>query len=279
VEEKQQAATPESEAKEPQTVQQRGAVLPLGITDATGNLHRDLAVRRWRMKEERELGELRDKHKDANLATYVAMVLATMCTRLGPHDFSKMKFEERCLILSQMFMGDVFYAYVWLRINCLGNVFPIEFQPGWSNKPLKIKADLWSVVVKSAETFDEACWRYELNDPIEIRGTEVKAFKMAPQRWASMEQHDAVGAGANQGLAKLIIIKSSIHECEGIDGQIILTDDELDEMSKLDLERLTTLCDEKVLGPQMAVEGEHKGRPFRAPIDWGYDNFFGISSV
>jgi len=262
-----------------QTIKERGALLPLGIQDKSGKLHRDISVRRWRMKEERELGELRDRHKDANLATYVSMILATMCTRLGPHDFEKMKFEERCLILSQMFMGDVFYAYVWLRINCLGHSFPIEFQPAWSNKPLKIKADLWSVQVKSAESYESSCWAYKLNDPFEIRGKKVTGFRLSPQRWSSMEQHNAVGAGSNQGLAKLIIIKSSIIGCEGIDGEIMLTDNELDELSKLDLEKLTTLLDQNVLGPVMAVEGEYRGRPFRAPIDWGYDSFFGISSV
>ena len=103
-----------------QTIQERGPVLPLGIADSGGNYHQDISVKPWRMKEERELGELRDQNKDANLAKYVSMVLSTMCTRLGPHDFTNMEFDHKRLVISQMFMADVFYAYVWLRIQALG---------------------------------------------------------------------------------------------------------------------------------------------------------------
>lgn len=261
------------------TIQERGPVLPLGIADSGGTLHQDVAVRPWRMKEERELGDLRDQHKDANLATYVGIVLATMCTRLGPHDFTGMDLVQKRLVISQMFMADVFFAYVWLRIQSLGAEFPITFQPSWSNKELKIKADLNTTEVKLAKDYESALWEYELNTPIKIRGKQVTAFKLGPQRWSALEQHDAVGSSANQGMAKSIIILASVVGCREIDGPVVLTEHEIDELSKLDLERLAFHIDEHTLGPRMAVEGVHKGRQFRAPIDWGYDGFFGISSV
>lgn len=267
-------------SEKPQTMAERGPVLPLGIGDTGGTLHQDLSVRPWRMKEERELGALRDEHKSANLAEYVSMVLATMCTRLGPHDMDGMKFAERRLVIGQMFMADVFYAYVWLRIQALGADLPIKFNPRWSAEAVTVHADLNTVEVVSAKSVEEASWQYELKNPIEIRGVEVTEFKLAPPRWSTLESIEAIGGGSNDtGLQKSALIRSSVVECEGISGSLMLTDSELDELTKLDIETLTRLMDDKNLGPVMVVEGKHRGNPYRVPIDWGYDSFFAISST
>lgn len=259
------------------TIKERGPILPLGIQDRSGALIRDISIKPWRMKEEKELGELRDKNKDSNLAAYVSMILSTMCTKLGPYNFEEMKLEEKNAVISQMFMGDVFYVYVWLRINCLGSKFPVEFKPNWSNKDIKIKADLNSIEVNSVENFEEACWNYKLKNPIEIRGKLIKSFKMGPLRWASLEFQDNFGAN-NQGLAKLLAIKASIIKCTELESEVMLIDKELDELTKYDIENLTSLIDKKSIGLVMAIEGNHNGRDYQIPIDWSYDNFFTISS-
>lgn len=259
------------------TVAQRGPVLPVGIAQG-GQLHRDLAVRPWRMKEERALGKLREEGKSGNLAQYVGTVLAYMCTKLGPFNLEEMKITERQLIIGQMYMADVFYAYVWLRIQALGKLFPITFQPAWAVEPLKIECDLETIDVRTIEKLEEAISTYKLGTPITIRGKKVTGFKLGPQRWSSLENIKGIGQTQDFSIPKLAVIKAGIVECEGIPGEIALTDDELDELTKLDLERLTAHMDRHVLGPIMMVEGSHQGRQFRAPIDWGYDSFFAISS-
>ncbi len=272
--------TEEKGQKPKETILTRGPRLPLGIMHA-GDLHTDLAVRKWRMKEERVLGELRDEHKDANLAVYVSMVLATMCSRLGPHDFDKLSFDEKRLAVSQMFLGDVFYAYVWLRIKSLGPEFKINFTPNWSNKSLSIVADLNSVEVNSAESVKAATWVYQLKDPIEIRGQLVSKFFMGPVRWATLENIEALGQQANAGLIKDAMLQASVIGWQG-DGEPIhghLASADLDELTKYDIEMATNGVDEHNLGPLMRVEGKHKGRNFVARIDWGYDSFFAISST
>lgn len=269
----------EQQEQTKQTIQDRGPVLPLGVPDSGGNYHRDLAIKPWRFKEERELGRLRDEHKDENLAKYIGMVLATMCTRIGPYDFTAMKLVEKRLVISQMFMGDVFYAYVWLRIHSLGADFPINFKPSWSNKEIKINADLNTVEVVSAESYEAACWMYELSNPIDIRSKQVSEFRMAPIRWSALESLEGLAGSIDLAYQKSKLILASVIGCEGIDGDVILTEQELEEMTKLDIEKLTAKLDAQNLGPLMVVDGKHKGRQFQARIDWGYDSFFAISST
>ncbi len=270
--------TEEGKEPEPETIAKRGARLPLGISHG-GALHRDLAVRKWRMKEERELGELRDENKDANLAKYVSMVLATMCTRLGPHDFDKMSFDQRLLAVSQMYMGDVFYAYVWLRIAALGSEFKLTFKPSWAPKPLPITADLNSVEVRSAESAEDASWEYQLQDPIVIRGKRTTRFMLGPVRWNTLENIETLGQTANTAVVKSGMLTASITGCDGFDGPVHLVDSDLDELTKWNLESATNGVDEHSIGPNMRVEGTYKGREFKASIDWGYDRFFAISST
>lgn len=270
--------TEETHQDAPVTIESRGAALPLGIVDNAGAYHQQMAVRPWRMKEEKELGALRDEHKSANLAEWVSIVLATMFTKLGPYDFASMELPEKRLVISQMFIGDVFYAYVWLRIQCLGAEFPIEFSPAWASKPIKIKADLNTIEIKTADSFEDASWDYALKNPIKVRGKDAKIFKMGPQRWSAIEAHDSMVGTRDTSRSKEVAILASVFATDTIEN-LPLTSGDVEELSKLDIERLTTLIDDHHIGPQMAVEGSHKGRDFRAPIDWGYDSFFGISSV
>lgn len=262
-----------------QTIKERGPTLPIGIVDPSGSsLHKDIKLRPWRMKEERELGELRDKHKDSTIASYISMVLGTMCTKLGCHDFSNISLDQKRLIIGQMYMADVFYAYVWLRINSLGADFPVTFNPPWSNQEIKIAADLNSVETACAKEIKDIHWNYKLVNPITMRGKEITEFKMTQQRWYSLESINTTNS-TNQTITKQSFLLASIMGCKELDEDIAPTSQELDELTKLDLERLSFLIDDKALGPKMVIEGSHNGREFTTPIDWGYDNFFAVSSV
>jgi len=165
------------------TLKKLGAKLPLGILNGDGTYSGDIAVRPWRMKEERELGELRDSHRDGNVAQYVGMVLATMCTKLGPHNFEGMKFEERRIIVGQMYMGDVFYAYIWLRIQAMGHQLNMNLTCPNCERKFPFVADLESTEVIAADNLKDAKWEYKLHTPIKLRDTMVKSLLIGPARW------------------------------------------------------------------------------------------------
>lgn len=255
-----------------------GASLPLGIQHG-GKLHRDIGIRPWRMKEERELGALHAAAKEANVAEYVSLVLATMCTRLGPHDLAAMdKVEDRRLVINQMFMGDVFYAYMWLRVQSVGKELTLRIKVPGRVDEVKYVADLETTQVITADNYEACTHDYPLKNPFMIRGKLVQTLKLGPMRWAALEADRQLGM-ANKGHAKAMAIKAAIVGADVYPGHgLQLTETELDELSKRDLEGITTQVDNKSIGPVMSIEDEYEGRPFKVGIDWRYDSFFAVSS-
>ena len=264
------------------TVGELGAMLPLGPVGQDGTHQRLIDVRRWRMKEEKVLGRRREQDDKQNMGKYVSIVLATMCTKLAGHDWNEFKESDtadRELSVSQMWMGDVFYAYVWLRIKSMGNELPLDltspFKPQLDSFPFT--GDLNTVEVKIPNSLDDCMWTYALKEPFEIRGHMVKKLVMGPARWFNVEQMGDTSSGA----AKSTVIHASIHFIPEVqEGQIALAEEEIEEMGKLDIETIADEINTNGFGPQMQIEAQcpYTKRTFKQPIDWRYDSFFGISS-
>lgn len=266
------------------TLQEQGPRLPLGIIDTNGDYIKDIATKRWRMAEERELGDMRDRNRDVNVAQFVSMVLSTMCNKMGTHNFESMKHEERRVVVSQMFMGDVFYAYVWLRMKTLGNELHLNLTCPQCRNKFPFVADLNTIEVDVCDKLDDALWTYELKEPFDIRGKSVTSLLLGPARWTSLE---SMKSGVmNTGAAKAGVILGSIHgianwkDKEGKPQKVALSESELDEMVKLDIEGITNRIDDYAIGPNMSVEGvcNRCRYNYKLAIDWGYDSFFGDSS-
>jgi len=265
------------------TLVERGANLPLGILNDEGAWATDIAVRPWRMKEEKALGKLRDENRNINFAQYVSMVLAVMCSRLGPHDFNSIEdMAKRRVHIGQMWLGDVFYAYCWLRYRSLGSELALDITCPFSScgNQFAYYADLRTLEVSTAKKLEDTYWEYTLRDPFEIRGKEATGFVFGPMRWSSLESMGSVVTEFNQGAQKAEAIRFSIHKLKGSSENIALADGELDDMSKYDIEAITAKIDTNSIGPNMAIEDNCPKcrRKFRMTIDWTYENFFGISS-
>jgi hypothetical protein len=261
------------------TLKELGPNLPMGVIAPDGSVTKSIEIRPWRMKEEKELGLMRDSNRSENIARWVTRVLSSMCTRLGSLDLADMKMNERIIHIGQLPMGDILYAYMWLRYKSLGNVVPMDINCSACRKEFTISADLETLEVITCDNLDNSLWEYQLRDPFEIRGHKVTGFQMAPARWNAMENQTG-GGTLDTGAAKSSVITGSIYRLLNIDEPMVLTENELDEMTKYDLERMTALIDEKHIGPNMAIEGActRCKRPFKTSIDWTYDSFFGISS-
>lgn len=261
------------------TLKERGPVLPLGTLDGSGKLCKDMLCRRWRMKEETELGELRDRNKDANVAQYVNMVIATMYETLGHHKLSKTHETERKILLSQMDTGDIFYAYIWLRVQALGPELDVNIKCPNCGKEIAFTADLNTTEIRCADTLEDTHWEYNLLEPFEIRNKPAKTLLMQSAPWNTLESMSPQG-GLNTGAAKAAMIRASIRGIKDIEGASIISPTELEEMAKRDIEHLTSMMNKKYLGPRMIVKDQCPKckDKFEAPMDWGYDGFFGVSS-
>lgn len=261
-----------------QTLSERGPVLPIGIVDSSGNLHRGIECREWRLKEERELGSALERVESARMGQYISTVIGTLCTQLGPFKLDTMKPTERSVIISQMWMPDVFFVYLWLRVQTMGKILTLKMTCPNCGHRFDYSADLESVTITSVEKAEDARWKYQVQRPFELRGKKVKEMTFGPARWASI---DALGdkVGRNFGIMKAGLILGSISEINGASG-VAYGDNELDEMYKIDIETLTNLIDSMSLGPDMSVEDVclKCSKPYRSSLDWGNDAFFAVSS-
>lgn len=262
------------------TLASRGPLLSLGIPDSAGTLHKDIAVREWKGKQMRELAKLREESEQLNVAEHVTLVLATLCSQLGPHDFGKMKAKERKLAIAQMFVGDVFHAYLWARYQALGPQLFVRLTCPKCRAEFEFEGDLSTLDLTTADSIEEARWEYELQDPIEIRGGQVDRLLMGPARWYHAEAAQSRGAEDLEG-GKLAMVAGTI---QGVEGRpdLPLTEGEIDELSGRDIEGIIGALDGHYIGPDMSIETRCERPACRQrivqAINWSYQDFFGASS-
>lgn len=261
------------------TMKELGPNLPMGFRNSSGDYIKNLSSKTWTMKTEKEIGKLRDKIKGENIARYITMILSEMCRTIGPHNFAEKDLAEKNIIIGQMLSGDVFYAYMWLRKEAMGSDLKLKIKCANCGDEFELYADLDTIETNCVKDLSDLQFEYELRNPIEIRSKSVKKFLLGPMIWSTYEMMNRVSL-KNIGMAKEGIILGSIKKCDGLDGDIVLLESEIDELSKYDVENIIQLISDYSIGPDMSIEGvcEKCGSEFTHGIDWSYDNFFGISS-
>lgn len=263
------------------TLHTQGPQLPIGTLDGiTGELHKTLVPRRWNLKLEKQLGKLRDENKDAG-ARFAAMVIATLYERVGGLAFDeagpkdKHAWNKALMSISQMWFPDVLYAFVWLRRQVAGSEIDVNLACPFCGTVVTLRADIDTMDVTSVAKIEDAYWEYKLSDPITIRGKAVERLRMQPTRFSALENTPADAQDA--GTMKSAIIWHSIKEVIGQEG-IALTENELEDMSKRDIEMITDKIDSTSPGPDMSVSHTclKPGckREFTRALNWSYDNFF-----
>lgn len=258
--------------------------LPVGILHG-GKLHKDITLKTWRTKDERELGK--KFPNDAGMAEHVSIVVANMCSKLGPHDMNSMSDAQRSLVISTMYMADVFYAYTLLRLKVMGKDLKLTIScptPGCGVE-FPYVGNIETIEVTAVDDLDDILWTYELQEPIDIRKQKVEKFRMAYPKWSVMEE----GRGnTNEAEVKAMTLLGSIVGINDSLEPVSLIMSELDDLSKVDFECIIEGINEHYLGPKMGIEGvctpeictklKRGGHKFIFPIDWRYKNFFGSSS-
>lgn len=257
---------------------ERGPLLPIGLGSG-GPGQQEFAFKRWNLAKEKELGEKRKQQADATLGAWTSTLLSEMLTKLGPHDFTQLKEAERLLIISQMWMPDVMYAYCWLRYQAMGAALPITLECPFHDYKFKWPGDMKTLEVRVPLSIEHAQWEFELQEPFKLRSEETKTWGLGPVRWSVLENAQ-LGRRVNFGKLKSLMIYASIRTMDG--KEVALGEDELGEMSKLDLERHVAEIDKNTVGPDLSIEAQctHKQceRVFTTSIDWSYETFFSISS-
>jgi hypothetical protein len=267
------------------TLGELGTNLPVGIAagDSAPRV-RPFRLRPFNMKLEKELAKVRERMKQnakGNTGgSFVRTALAMMVQTIGPHNFDAMKVPERELVINQLSMPDVIYMYFYARHNALDSE-PVLMNIGCSSCKTQYRwfGDLASMDVKVLDDKAAITRTYELRDPLTIRGKTCKILTLGLIKWDSFCQP----AFANQDSLQSAAITASIHGIVGFDqalGTFQLLDTDLDEMTKVDMNRLSANIEEYTPGPQMDITPQcpvckHEQRMM---LDWSWDNFFSRSA-
>jgi hypothetical protein len=267
------------------TIGEYGDKLPIGILDRDGRLHKDIVCKPWKTRDERELGK--KLASDAGMIEHVPLVVANMCSRIGPHNMDTIPDGEKSVILSTMYMADVFYAYTLLRTKTMGHRLQLQVScpRAHCGATFPYTGDLRTTEVMAVEDIDSILRKVDLEDPITIRKKHVTHFMLAAPKWSVMDQ----GKGSiNEADIKAYVLQGTIVGINDDQEPVSLTLNEIDELSKRDFEGLQENINKNFLGPKMGLEGKctpevcerfrHGGVEFKLPIDWNYRNFFGGSS-
>ena len=268
------------------TVRELGPTLPIGVKSPQGAVGKELVVRPWRMREEKAIARALSALPDENFGTRLAIVMSVMCQRLGPVDLDQIKdIPARRLIISTMTMPDVFYAYIWLRIQAIGNEIKFNFKcpKQKCHHEFEFVADLMSTEVKVPVDETDLYWEYKLKTPVQIRGLTVEGFRMGPQQWMTAENavaSDGPKVSVIQGSIRGFSNEKTIDKTTNQPIEQKLLDSELDEITKYDLEGMFSAISKHQFGPVMAVDVtcpqcEHS---WESSIDWRYESFFVVSS-
>lgn len=257
------------------TFEDWGKRLPIGVL-ADGGLHRGFEFRRFTMKEERALEALRKKRRRTSMGEFVAGVLSHMLTQLGPYDFAGLKESERRLLVHQMWLPDVMYAYVWLRIDALGEMVKFRLQCPTCAHKYVFPADLHRTDVTIAENMAALVYTHSLRDGLETADGLVHDLILQPPRWSA---YAALKADSNVGDAKLRTMMSAIRQIG--DGKFPATLSIVESLTKFDLEHLQKVIDDRTPGPDLDLETECSGCGSlnHAAMDWTWDFFFTASSL
>lgn len=264
------------------TLREQGAKLPIGILGDDGvALQKEFTIKRWTAKQERELGRLRQEGKSLSMPEHIALVLAVLCERIGPYDFTQMKkLAEKQLAVSQMFSGDVFYVYSYIRCHTLGSTLAFNVVCPVCGREYSSETDLMDMTNTVAENLDETLWEYNLLEPFTFREVEAKTLKIGPTYWSSLEKAEVEGSLDIEG-GKMAMILGSIRGIKEFPVDVVPVIEELDDMGKRDIVGIVDKMNDSHFGPDMRLITACP-KCFTdnvQPINWSYQSFFGSSSL
>lgn len=271
--------------------EERGFLLPIGILDGEV-LRRDFALRELKTPIERAIGQFKKANPTLPSTAIITRVVSLTLSRLAGEEWSyspednEEKVLEAIIKVGQMFLADVYYIYVMLRMQEMseyyefGNYLCSNPQCGYAGK---IVFNLKKMNVTTAKDIKVLRREVSLRNGLEFRdGTTKKKVYIQPMLWVNMTTRELAEASGDPGLMKLHFIKHCVIGVEGFDGDISLDETEMDTLGKYDIEKLAAKINAINIGPSFIVKGTCPGHDcneeFLYPVDWEYDDFFGISS-
>lgn len=244
----------------------------------------------WRLPEEKKIGEIRNKNK--NLGKFVRETFEFMLDTFDGQKWDAIDGNQKKLMLNQMPFANVFYMWIWLRYDALGEqlkMAPINC-PHCDGEVKDFIADLRSMEVKCTglddegkemKTFDKTV-DYKLKKPVQIGDVTIHSIRVGFTPWDAMEKLSANErnfGSIKESMMRYSLVGGLAEESKDLlplQKQLIL-----DALSKKDIEGYYDKLDEHNGGPvlAMSIPCPHCGKEFVQPLNWTYEYFFGNLSL
>lgn len=274
------------------TIKEQGAKLPLGILKG-GKLVKDFVLRPHNAKVDRLLNIWREANKGQHIAwevcKYLSLVVASIGDEALPLDASGDTAVESVNRFMELNFGDVMYLWMYARIMAVEELCEIGYKCPRCLISSKLTIDLWGTEVVAIDDPKEMERWLTLKVGFTLAaGKKSKEVCVRPAPFSSLLVEGATAGSTDSiGYAQL---RECIVRLKGVDGQHILTDEEIDTLPKMDWLRLDRNAGKTTGGPKMrtpfmcegTIEEDGKepkpcGNAMAHALDWSYDSFFDSS--
>lgn len=261
------------------TIAEWGQQLPIGV-ETGGKFIRSFEIKPLSWAIEREINKQWGVRRERlNLGEYVGTILANTVIQVGGQDITKFKHDKKLLIFNQMFQADVFYMYAYLRLITLGKEMDLgEIRCPSCSHRFPFVADLSSLEVAIIENPSDLVFDVELKDGFEMGKNHKTKLKMKPPLWNMLGSN--LPTSFNESEMFLAMVTNCIVEIEGMPDGSVLTEHEVLQFSKYDVEICRDAMENVLVGPRWEIDDECPkcGEQFYELVDWTYSRFFGVSS-
>jgi Zn finger protein HypA/HybF involved in hydrogenase expression len=266
------------------TMEEYGRRLPIGVlkkVEGQETLLKDFSVEKVNFPMEREISNFWNSYarkRDVSPIDYIAVVVAHAFTSLAGQQLGKFETHKKLNIVHNLFLGDVFYIYAWLRYETLGRDITLNaVNCNSCNKPVEnVTIDLGTLEINNVELVEDVYSEFELRDGFEFMNKLCKKLIIKPPTFRSI-----VGVpDFNTAESMAALAQTSIYKVEDFDPGLMLTDNELKQLGRYDMNILEEEMNYITAGPNWTIQTEcpHCNSSVFQVIDWRYVDFFGRSS-
>lgn len=234
----------------------------------------------WGMPEEEEIGKI--KSTNPSMGKFITSVLSYMLKTLHGENFAELDSKKRKLIINQMFSGNILYMYMYLRYDQVDDRMAFNFECPFCKHELDeiiVSLNDLDVDCKHGEYQEYEVYKLEKNITLEKGSQQVDNVKLGITKWNIIENSGTIKDNREfEGMKAALL--NGIIGVEGIE-TLINVDEIVNKLRKIDIEYIHTKISEHNGGPDIQIPlscPSCNKKTFRQ-IDWGYESFFGVSSL
>lgn len=281
---------PADERLQVKSVKELGFNLPIGHVEG-GEFRRGFALAEYGYELEKEVARFRRMNDNIPNTRVVTKVLSLCVTQLGgkplvpPEVIDPAEREAVAMQkIGQLFMADVYYLWVRLRMEELGSQYKSPFQCFSCGNSGEFMTDMDSMDVFCVKDPSILEQEVKLFKGLKYRGNVVKnSVTVNPVRWCHIDTQEMANVGNEPTSLKLHFIRAAITGVNGIVEPVALLDEEIGSLRKIDVEMLSDAVNNTNLGPSLTLIGKCPNpdckAPFSWPLNWDYDHFFSTTSL